>query len=341
MCPYRTPSTLSGSRRALTLVEVLLLAGVCVVVAGLLLPGISRMREASSRVACQKNLRQIAVAAFQFHDALARFPAGETVLNVTFLGPWNDEYYPSWVMPLLPYLGERERAAGLAKYPEFDDRHQGGKQSLYGAPMPVLVCRSDALPESGAYEYHSPDPASPTYNPIFPEGRYDAVTSYGANWGTQVFLNSPQQVIDKNGMFHYNTRTRTEDVLDGLSTTVLFGERSHAEPRWKYMGYTYPSQQSFAVFARWYTGGVCTGRQPLEGINFKLPAWVETRPPTPGSLEWRDLYSKRLGTYGSEHPGGCNFVMSDGSVHFVSEGISLTTLQALSTKSGGEVVMAH
>ncbi len=341
MCPNRMPRMLPGSRRALALVEVLLLVGICLVVAGLLLPGLIRMRETSSRVACQKNLRQIAVAAFQFHDAQSRFPAGETVFDKPYLGPWTEEYYPSWVQPLLPYLGEQDRAAGLAKYPEFDDRHKGGKNSLYGRPMPVLVCRSDALPASGAYEYHSPDPDSPTYNPTFPQGRYDAVTSYGANWGTQVFENSPSQVVDKNGMFHYNTRTRMDDVLDGLATTILFGERSHAEPRWQYMGYTYPSQQTIAVFARWYTGGVCTGRQPIEGVNFKLPAWVETRPPVYNSIEWRDLYSKRLGTYGSEHPGGCNFIMSDGSVHFVSDGISLTPLQALTTKAGGEVVMAH
>jgi hypothetical protein len=244
-------------------------------------------------------------------------------------------------MPLLPYLGERERAIGLAKYPEFDDRQKGGIRSLYGAPMPFLVCSSDALPACGAYEYHSPDPNSSTYNPKFPLGRYDAVSSYGANWGTQVFLNSPDQVVDKNGMFHYNTRTRTVDVADGLATTVLFGERSHAEPRWKFMGYPNESQQHFAVMARWYTGGTCTGRQPLEGINYKLPAWVETNPPEYNSVSWRDLYAKRMGTFGSEHPGGCNLVMSDGSVHFVSESISLLTLQALSTKAGGEMVVSY
>jgi prepilin-type processing-associated H-X9-DG protein len=299
------------------------------------------MREASARTSCQKNLRQIAMAAFQFHDAQARFPAGETVLNASFLGPWEEEYYPSWVIPLLPYLGEKDRSAGLAQYSEFEARHRGGRSSLYGKPIPVLVCPSDALPADGAFEYHSPDPGSATYNAAFPEGRYDAVTSYGANWGTQVFLNLPTQIIDKNGMFHYNTRTRIADVHDGLSSTILFGERSHAEPRWSYMGYTYPSQQNFAVFARWYTGGVCTGRQPVEGLNFKLPGWVETTPPLPGSIEWRDLYSKRLGAYGSEHPGGCNFVMSDGSVRFVGDSVTLSTLKALATKAGGEVVMAR
>ena len=340
MCRLDLESSGRSRRLGFTLGDALVLIVVLVILVGLLLPAIGKMREASARTACQHNLRHIALAAFQFHDSQARFPAGETALNASFLGSWNEEYYPSWVIPLLPYLGEKDRAAGLARFPEFEDRHKGGRNSLYGAPIPVLSCRSDALPPGGAFEYHSPNLADPTFNPVFPEGRYDAVCSYGANWGTQLFLNTPTQILDKNGMFHYNTRTRVADVVDGVSTTILFGERSHDEPRWRVMGYAKPNQQDFAVFARWYTGGVFTGRQPIESINFKLPAWVEASPPTPDTAPWYDLYYKRLGSYGSEHPGGCNFVMSDGSVRFAADSMSLTTLRALSTKAGGELIVA-
>jgi prepilin-type processing-associated H-X9-DG protein len=50
------------------------------------------------------------------------------------------------------------------------------------------------------------------------------------------------------------------------------------------------------------------------------------------------LQYKRLGAYGSGHGGGANVVMADGSVHFLRQDISLTTLQALSTRAGGEVI---
>ncbi len=341
MCRLELNRPFNTFRRAFSFMELLLVIALLVVLVGLLLPALRKMREANARVACQHNLRYIALAASQFHDAQAHFPAGETALNASFLGPWDEEYYPSWVLPLLPYLGEKERAAGLARFPEFEDRHRGGRSSLYGTPIPILICQSDVLPPGGAFEYNSPNPLSPTYNPVFPEGRYDAVCSYGANWGTQLFLNVPTQILDKNGMFHYNTRTRTADVLDGASTTILFGERSHQELRWRFMGYKNPTPQDFAVFARWYTGGVFTGRQPIESMNFKLPAWVESDPPVPGSIPWSDLYYKRLGSYGSEHPGGCNFVMADGAVRFVSDSISLPTIQALSTKAGGEMLTAR
>jgi prepilin-type processing-associated H-X9-DG protein len=47
---------------------------------------------------------------------------------------------------------------------------------------------------------------------------------------------------------------------------------------------------------------------------------------------------KRMGAYGSGHGGGANVVFADGSVHFLRATISLSTLQALSTRAGREVI---
>lgn len=268
------------------------------------------------------------------------FPAGEAVPSSPRLGTWDGESYMSWVFPLLPYLGEEGRAKQLAQVTSFQERHAGGTSSLYGTPIRCLVCPSDALPMSGAYEYCSPVQGTPTHHADFPLGRYDAVCSYGGNWGTQAFLNHPSQVLSKDGVFHYNTRTTLTDITDGSCHTILLGERSHLEPRWRSMGFKHPSQQDFVVYARWYTGGVFTGRQPHETVNYKLPGWVTNDPPKPGNPAWTDLYYKRLGSYGSEHPGGCNLAMADGAVRFVAQSIDLTTLQALSTKAGREVVLA-
>jgi prepilin-type processing-associated H-X9-DG protein len=47
--------------------------------------------------------------------------------------------------------------------------------------------------------------------------------------------------------------------------------------------------------------------------------------------------SHAASNYRSDHPGGCNFVMADGSVTFVDEGIELAVYRARSTISGDEV----
>ncbi len=83
-----------------------------------------------------------------------------------------------------------------------------------GAPIRLLLCPSDAPPESGQFEYNSPDPSSPTYKKDFPQGRYDAVCSYGANWGTHQlhFPNPAIRAVEKDGgvpLQHSHRASRT------------------------------------------------------------------------------------------------------------------------------------
>lgn len=42
----------------------------------------------------------------------------------------------------------------------------------------------------------------------------------------------------------------------------------------------------------------------------------------------------------SNHPGGCNVLMGDGSVRFIKQTINMITWWALGTRDGGEVVSA-
>jgi prepilin-type processing-associated H-X9-DG protein len=93
-----------------------------------------------------------------------------------------------------------------------------------------------------------------------------------------------------------------------------------------------------AVWAQWVSGQNHSSRQPLEQINWRLPASLDAGAPRQNSPAWNDLFYKRTGVYGSEHTGGANLAFADGSVKFVSETISLLTLRSLSTKNGGEPV---
>src|SRR5262249_61121100 len=99
-----------------------------------------------------------------------------------------------------------------------------------------------------------------------------------------------------------------------------------------------PPPHNFPSLAQGPTAMPYTSRQPLEQMNWKLPAYLDAGAPAFGTLAWNDLYYKRVGVYGSEHSGGANLAFADGSVKFVSDKISKLTLQDLCTKAIGEVI---
>jgi prepilin-type processing-associated H-X9-DG protein len=155
--------------------------------------------------------------------------------------------------------------------------------------------------------------------------------NYGCNFGTQPLPPLLSTPLIKDGIFHYSTKTQLTDITDGSSNTIAYGERSDFEPLWKSVQPDY--EMLFYTTWAWPEG---TWRQPLEGINYRFPASVQTNPPT-GAAKTALMYA-RLATYGSQQGGGANLAFADGSVRFVNENLPLITLSALSTKAGGEVV---
>jgi prepilin-type N-terminal cleavage/methylation domain-containing protein/prepilin-type processing-associated H-X9-DG protein len=327
-------------RSGFTLIELLVVIAIIGVLIGLLLPAVQKVRAAAARIQCSNNLHQIALALHNHHDTFQCFPAGDAWKpqnpdQVNRLGAWDGEMYRSWWKPTFPYL---EQEAISRMFSEALTNGKGvyswpatGRGAVTAQPVSkVLRCPADVLSADGVHQLYSP-----TEWP--PEGAYAGLSSYGANWGYQQAPPFPQPLV-KDGVFSFNTKTRLTDITDGTSNTLLVGERSHRDDRWKVMYPGYPGYQNLAAQAWWYPGLDYTGRWPLERINWKLPEWVESTPPDFTGPVWLDLYWKRLGVYGSEHPGGANLAFADGSVKFVSENISLLTLQVLSTKAGGEVI---
>ncbi|CAN5128653.1 DUF1559 domain-containing protein [soil metagenome] len=308
----------SAGRSGFTLIELLVVIAIIAVLVGLLLPAVQKVREAAARMSCQNQEKQLALGMHNFHSVRGRFSAGEVATNTTFLPSWSEEYYPCWIMPLLPFIEQDNLYKKIQSTPNFADLIAGGPTSLYGTPIKSLLCPSDTW-QYGAGQVDRGG------------GRVDACSSYGANWGTQLFLNTPSQVIDANGMFHYNSKVSLTSITDGSSNTILLGERSNREPLWSYISTT----SDISVYSRWWTGYSFTGRQPLVEVNWMIPGSVVTTPPT--SAQKADYLNKRLLCYGSNHTGGANIAFADGSVHFISSATPLATVQALSTRSGGEV----
>src|SRR5262245_19521918 len=266
-------------RRAFSLIELLVVIAIVGLFIALLVPAVQKVRAAAARSECANNLKQIALACHSHHDAQDGLPAGQVRKSVNptiqaWYGPWDGEEYPSYLVVLLPYL-EQEALYGLYRQgidtdQNLSDWPAGGRGAVFAQPAgKVLRCPVDTLPPDGVYQLFAPGE-----NALYPQGQYFGLSSYGANWGTQLFPGSASTPLKKDGPFHVNTRTRLTEFVDGTSQTILLGERSHFEPRWRLLyptSYT-PGEQDFASWGRWSNGLEFTSRQPLE-----LPLRLELR----------------------------------------------------------------
>ena len=314
-----------GCRPAYTLVEMLVVIAILGILIALLLPAVLKVREAANRTQCANNLKQLALAAHHHHDAKGQFPTG--VHGVVLQDDVRYAEGTNWRVELLPYF-EQDNLYGKWDYRDCRNNIAGGMNATTAQVVQILLCPSDSLPD---LVFHFNNEYVPQYAWAY---GYYGMSSYGGNAGKRSF---PPAQQSQDGLFYVDSQIRLADVTDGASNTFLFGERSHHDP--EYDRLTYADEPSFyplGGFGAWAvvfaTGGGNNAANLLSSsvpINYQVP---------PNSVAGDGAISDRLCAYGSGHAGGANFAFADGSVRFLSDSTPLATLQALSTRAGGEVV---
>jgi prepilin-type N-terminal cleavage/methylation domain-containing protein/prepilin-type processing-associated H-X9-DG protein len=319
-------SNYSG-RRGFTLIEVLVVIAIIAVLIGLLLPAVQQVRAAAARIQCANNLKQFGIAAHNYHGVTGRFPTGArpsvTVNGVPTLGT------NVWV-ELLPYL---EQDNLYRKWDFNDNRNNvaGGRNATQAQVIQILLCPSDLLPDP-VWELTAGYPVPP-----WSQGFY-GMSSYGGNAGKRsVLTGGPPDLprLSKDGVLFVGSSVRLADITDGSSNTLLFGERFHYDLEYeRQRPGVWPDAPPMAGWGRW---GFVANQGASGNISLSTPQPINYRVPPGGNSS---ALEDRACVFGSGHPGGANFAFADGSVRFLSDSTPLPTLQALSTRCGGEVFPA-
>jgi prepilin-type processing-associated H-X9-DG protein len=136
---------------------------------------------------------------------------------------------------------------------------------------------------------------------------------------------------------------RLADITDGTSNTLLLGQRSHLDAN--YDSYAVAGLASRPSMASWGWWAASEGRLAIGDVTLSACVSLNYQVPLAngagGSGPFKAVEEQRVCAFGSNHGGGANFTLADGSVRWIAESIPLATLRQLAARSGGEVVQDY
>jgi prepilin-type N-terminal cleavage/methylation domain-containing protein/prepilin-type processing-associated H-X9-DG protein len=297
-------------RRGLTLVELLVVIAIIGLLIGLLLPAVQAAREAARRASCGNNLRQQALGVQSYHGAVGRLPPTRIA-----------NHKATWNVLILPHI---EQAAFFS---EWDLR-----LCVFDVPVPTRtrLVSTYICPTRGAgrplVSEGSDSPGEHAGSFQMAYGDYGATSDTGPAFGyddvgamvmgfirdghpiSHYVALGTQQVPNAIETRPWDSLTSFDHILDGLSNTLLLGERTRG------------AAQAWGIYNGDHNGGLFVG------------------PMNPISIDVVDPNSTRMG---SDHPGVCQVAFCDGSVRPLRVEMSATVLGHIVTRKGREPVSAE
>ena len=319
-----------NTRRAFTLVELLVVIAIIGILIGLLLPAVQAAREAARRAKCINNVKQLGLGLQNYHTLHKTFPT-----NWGEAKDGGEEIGQSWLTMILPHIEQRvvyDRIALNESILFVNDTLHLNNEEAAKTPIQSFICPSDA--NEGTME-----------SDLLPKGKlvggwgttnYKAVS--GSNWGSSSTLSestdfkTSKKIRGINRGRHFGTtngltkgdgvicagydgavKTRPADIRDGFSKTFAIGE---AVPAWCDWSMWF-----------WYDGSTATCGIPPNYEKEGFPRHDEN------SGDKGNTYS-----FMSQHTGGAVFGMCDGSSHFISDAIDPEIYLGMATIDGEEMV---
>jgi len=332
----------TANRKAFTLVELLVVIGIIGILLALLLPGVQAARESARAADCKNRVRQLALAAHMHHDAFKYFPPAryESRSDADPADQCGAET-PTWLARLMPFIEQ----SALGEQWDFSKQWHQHDAAVRTVVPDIFLCpsrragtrpigtrslRTTTTGGGGRLPCGCPLPPRPFTTDMDIEG---ALSDYAGNHGdltpgatgapTDFYFggNGSGVIISvrprcKDGLaIEPLDRIKMASVLDGTSSTFLFGEKFVSMIG---LG-TFPEDSPA------YDGDHLPASCRLAGPGLRLANGPS------------DLLADSF-SFGSWHPAGIHFALVDGSVRMMSPETDTKLLGSLANRSDARVV---
>jgi prepilin-type N-terminal cleavage/methylation domain-containing protein len=309
-------------RRGFTLIELLVVLAIIAALIGLLLPAVQKVREAANRIRCANNLKQLGLAAHNYHDSQGHLPPG-----IGYYPPASGAF-GTYFFHLLPYVEQDalyQSALGSVSFlPSLGPTtvYYPGNNNVYSRPVKAFLCPSD--PSVGS------------------DG---VVTINGFSFGASCYAPNAM-VIAPNGP--QGQARIPADIPDGTSNTILHAEKyarcsnTGMEPAFRDGGTAWayctsplfpwlppPMNPPGQAFPPGFCIAALAGRGAPDAVGPGSKFQVQPSPFLSNCDPTRAA---------TAHAGGIQVGLADGSVRALAPSMSGATWWAAVTPSGGEVL---
>lgn len=296
-------------KRGFTLIELLVVIAIIAILIALLLPAVQQAREAARRTQCKNNFKQIGLAMHNYHDVFGKFPYGYFDSN-TYHGR------DTWMQQLLPHI---DQAPAYNKYAAANVRWVMDTPSeIKDLKVPSLMCPSD--PSSGGF------------------GGGGGTRAGGKGFQGNYMLCAGNTLMTRNstklnGIACKNSSIQFRDITDGTTNTLMAAEtiiRGLSGGGWGGAGGYWGGGNHGAY-------GFTSLENPNTTVSDQVYSCKSTVwPKSPCTAIGGGSALRNFAR--SEHTGGVQVLLSDGSGRFVSENVSNDIWRALGSRSGGETI---
>lgn len=347
---FQLHSPRRSRRGGFTLVELLVVIAIIGALVALLLPAVQSAREAARRLQCSNNLKQIGLAVWSYEGTHRKFPFGKgpSYPNAPVYARWGQHAF------ILPFIEHQNLYNGI----DFNYPPETVNQGTVAVPfMPAHVNPNNingAVCRTRVPGFLCPSDAEPSDS-------WKGQTNYGGNQGGWLCDRSdepagPNDVAPnevQTGVFYFLSKVREVDITDGLSNTAFFSEKIRGQ------GTPNPRSDAFIIFHQSSLDNLHTKCSNIDtatatpltskfGYNWAMgenccSQYNHVATPnkiTCGGVGFPGTMTNMTNqvTANSYHPGGVSQLMGDGSVRFVSDGVTLPVWRAVGTRKGGEAL---